>query len=95
MAADRMTIDEGTIFDNIDAQQVEFTAEVDDDSYEFAVQYDVLEALSGDAPDGDAEATFTRFSGPIAEAGLVALARDGDQSVVVISENDLEQAAER
>ena len=92
MAADRMTIDDGSILDNPDARQVEFTAEVDDDEYDFAVQYDVLEALSGDAPDGDGEEMFTRFSDTIAEAGLVAMRRDADQKVILISENDLEQA---
>ncbi len=92
MAADRMTIDDASVFDNIDAKHVEFSAEIEDEQYEFAVQYDVLEALSGDVPDGDAEATFERFSDVIAEAGLVALARDLDQRVVVISESDLEQA---
>ena len=92
MPADRMTIDDTSVFDNIDAQHVEFSAEVEDETYEFAVQYDVLEALSGDAPDGDAEQTFGRFNDVIAEAGLVALARDASQRVIVISENDLEQA---
>jgi hypothetical protein len=33
---------------------------------------------------------FNRFSDAIAEAGLVALARNSDQSVIIISENDLE-----
>ena len=90
MAADRMTIDDGSILDNLDAKQVEFTAEVDDEEYDFAVQYDVLEALSGDAPDGDAEEMFTRFADTIGEAGLVALRRDADQKVILITENDLE-----
>lgn len=92
MAADRLTIDEDSIFDNLDSRQVEFNAEVDDEVYDFAVQYDVLEALSGDVPDGDAEQTFIRFSDTIAAAGLAALRRDADQSTVLISENDLEQA---
>ena len=92
MPADKLTIDDGTVFDNIDAKQVEFSAEIDEEAYEFAVQYDVLEALSGDAPDGDAQETFTRYSDTIAEAGLVALRRDADQTVIVISEHDLEQS---
>lgn len=92
MTADRLTIDEGTIIDNIDAAQVEFSAEIDGEDYEFAVQYDVLEALSGDAPDGDAEETFMRFSDTIANAGLVALGRGTDQNIILISENDLEQS---
>ena len=90
MPADRLIIDMSSVSDNLEAQQVEFTGEVDDDEYDFAVRYDVLEALSGDAPDGDAEEIFSRFSDTIAEAGLVALARDESANVVVISENDLE-----
>lgn len=92
MPADTLKIDSSTVFDNPDAQQVEFTAEVDDEPRDFAVQYDVLEALSGDAPDGDAESTFDRFADQIADAALVALARDTDQTTVVVSENDLEQS---
>ena len=90
MPADRITIDEGTILDNLDANQVEFTGEVDDEEYDFAVHYDVLEALSGDAPDGDAEETFTRFSDAIGDAALVALRRDAAQGVILVTENDLE-----
>ena len=90
MAADRMDIDLSTILDNEDEQVVEFTGEVDGDEYEFAVQYAVLEALSGDKPEDDAVDMFNRFSDVIAEAGLVALARNSDQALIVISENDLE-----
>ncbi|MEG3152132.1 DUF1488 family protein [Sphingomonas sp. ZT3P38] len=90
MAADRMDIDLSTILDNVDEEVVEFTGEVDGDEYEFAVQYAVLEALSGDKPDDDAVDMFNRFSDTIAEAGLVALARNSDQGQIVISENDLE-----
>ncbi|MDF0488182.1 DUF1488 family protein [Sphingomonas sp. H39-1-10] len=90
MAADKMDIDLATALDNVEDQVVEFTAEVDGDEYEFAVQYAVLEALSGDAPEDDAIDMFTRFSDTIAEAGLVALARNNAASVIVISENDLE-----
>lgn len=90
MAADKMDIDLSTLLDNVDEQLVEFTAEVDGDDYEFAVQYAVLEALSGDAPEDDAIDMFNRFSDTIAEAGLVALARNSDQGMIVISENDLE-----
>ncbi|MES1971863.1 MAG: DUF1488 family protein [Pseudomonadota bacterium] len=90
MAADKMDIDLSTLLDNVDEQLVEFTAEVDGDDYEFAVQYAVLEALSGDAPEDDAIDMFNRFSDSIAEAGLVALARNSDQGMIVISENDLE-----
>jgi hypothetical protein len=90
MAADRMDVDFSTIVDNPDERLVEFNGEVDGDEYEFAVQYAVLEALSGDAPDDDAVELFNRFSDAIAEAGLVALARNSDPTPVVISENDLE-----
>lgn len=87
---DRLDIDDASLLDNIDEQQVEFTGEVDGDEYQFAVQYDLLEALSGDAPDGDALDMFRRFADPINDAALSALARDRDQSVIVVSENDLE-----
>ncbi len=70
VAADKMDIDLSTVLDNEHEQQVEFTGEVDGDDYEFAVQYAVLEALSGDAPDDDAVDMFNRFSDAIAEAGL-------------------------
>ncbi|MGY4397555.1 hypothetical protein ACVWZA_002749 [Sphingomonas sp. UYAg733] len=90
MAADKMDIDMSTVLDNVDEAMVEFTAEVDGDDFEFGVQYAVLEALSGDAPEDDAADMFNRFSDAIAEAGLVALARNSDPAMIVISENDLE-----
>lgn len=90
MAADKMDIDQSSITDNVHEQMVEFTADVDGDDIEFGVQYAVLEALSGDAPEDDAVEMFNRFSDTIAEAGLVALARDSDPALIVISENDLE-----
>lgn len=92
MAANRLDIDNATILDNLEEQQVEFTAEVDGDDYEFAVQYDVLEALSGDRPDEDENAVdmFNRFIDPITDASLAALARDGDATLIMVSENDLE-----
>jgi hypothetical protein len=90
MAADRLEIDNNTLLDNIDERQVEFTAEADGDDYDFAVQYDVLEALSGDAPDGDALDTFNRFSDTIVDAALSALARNADAVPIVVSESDLE-----
>ncbi|KQN94104.1 hypothetical protein ASE95_04325 [Sphingomonas sp. Leaf231] len=90
MAADRLDIDNSTLLDNIDERQVEFNAEADGDEYEFAVQYDVLEALSGDEPDGDAIDTFNRFSDTIIEAALSALARNADAVPIVVSESDLE-----
>jgi hypothetical protein len=90
MAASQMEIDHATILDNIEAEQVEFTAEVDAEEYEFALQYDVLEALSGDRPDGDAADMFQRFIDPITDAALSALSRNSDQSMITVSENDLE-----
>ena len=88
--AERLDIDNASILDNLGEQQVEFEGEVDGDEYQFAVRYDLLEALSGDAPDGDAVDTFNRFVDPISDAALTALARDRDQAIVIVSENDLE-----
>ncbi len=88
--ADRLDIDNSSIFDNLDEQQVEFAGEVDGDEYQFAVQYDVLEALSGDAPDGDAADLFRRFADPIGDAALSALGRDRGREMIVVSENDLD-----
>ena len=90
MAASRLEIDNSTILDNIDERQVEFDAEVDGDEYQFAVQYDVLEALTGDAPDDDAVDPFNRYIDPISDAALSALARNSDQALIVVSENDLD-----
>ena len=87
--ADRLDIDDSSIFDNEEEHQVEFGGELDGDEYQFAVQYDVLEALSGDATEGDATDLFRRFIDPITDAALTALARDRDQTVIVVSENDL------
>lgn len=88
--ADRLDIDDSSIFDNADEQQIEFAGEADGDEYQFAVQYDVLEALSGDPPEGDAAELFKRFVDPITDAALSALARGTDQAVIVVSENDLD-----
>lgn len=90
MPASQLEIDDSSIFDNIDAEQVEFSGEVDGEEREFVVQYDVLEALSGDPPEGDAVDTFNRFSDTIVEAALSALARNPDATPVIVSENDLE-----
>ena len=87
---DRLDIDKASIFDNLEERQVEFTGEVAGDEFQFAVQYDVLEALSGDVPDGDAAETFGRFVDPISDAALAALARDSDEPMIVVSENDLD-----
>lgn len=88
--AQRLDIDMASILDNEDERQVEFAGSVDDEEYQFAVQYSVLEALSGDVPEGDAVDTFNRFVDPVSDAALAALARDTDQAMVVVSENDLE-----
>jgi hypothetical protein len=90
MAASQIEIDDSTLLDNIDAEQVEFTGEVDGDDYDFVVQYDLLEALSGDRPEGDAIDTFNRFVDQISDAALSALSRNSDANPVIVSENDLE-----
>jgi hypothetical protein len=87
----QLEIDDSSIFDNIDEQQVEFSGEVDGDEYQFAVMYDVFEALSGDAPDGDAEALFKRYVDVISDAALNALSRNSDPATIIVSENDLDQ----
>ena len=88
--ANRLDIDNSSILDNVDERQVEFTGEVDGDEFQFAVQYDLLEALSGDAPDDDAVETFNRFVDPISDAALAALANGRDTGFIVVSENDVE-----
>ncbi len=90
MASSQMEIDHATILDNIEAEQVEFTADVDGDDYDFVVQYDLLEALSGDRPDGDAVDMFNRFIDQVSEAALSALSRNSDATPIVVSESDLE-----
>ncbi len=90
MAGSQLEIDTNTILDNIDAELVEFTAEVDGDDYEFAVQYDLLEALSGDRPDGDGADMLNRFIDQVSDAALSALSRNSDAVPIVVSEADLE-----
>lgn len=91
MAADKMDVVRSSILDNVHEGLIEFMAEVDGDEYQFGVQYSVIEALSGDRPEEDnAMELFNRFEDAIAEAGLVALARNSDPVMIVISENDLE-----
>lgn len=90
MAEDRVTIDLNTLLDDVDARHVEFDGEASGETYSFALQYDVLEALSGDAPDDEAVQLFQRHVDEIADFAATALARDPDQAVVVISENDME-----
>jgi hypothetical protein len=86
----KLEIDDASVLDNVDERQVEFAGEVDGEEHQFAVQYDLLEALSGDAPDGDAVDSFRRFEDEIADAALAALARGDDRGLVIVSENDLE-----
>ncbi|KTW16935.1 DUF1488 family protein [Sphingomonas sanguinis] len=90
MADDTLTVVAGTVEDNVSDRQVEFVGELDGEEYQFAAQYDLLEALSGDVPDGDAVELFERYSDDILEAAQTALARDMTQSLVVVSENDLD-----
>nr|WP_241768965.1 hypothetical protein [Sphingomonas melonis] len=52
------------------------------------MRYDVLEALAGDAT-FDAMPLFQRHRARIQTLAADALARDPDQALVVISENDL------
>ena len=89
MAADRLTIDPATVFDNVEQARVEFAADAGDDRYAFAVLYDTLRALSGIDPVTEPVALFHQYRDRIAEIGTTALARDPAQTLVVISENDL------
>ena len=90
MAEDRISIDSRTLDNDVDLRQVAFEGEVSGTRYQFAVQYDVLEALSAQVPDADAIALFRQHADAIATLGVVALARDPDQELVVISENDFD-----
>lgn len=90
MADDMLTVIKETVEDNVADRQVEFVAELEGEEYQFAVQYDLLEALSGDVPDGDAVEMFDRYSDDILDAALTALGRDMEQALVVVSENDLD-----
>lgn len=90
MAEESLTVVSGTVEDNVSDRQVEFVGELDGEEYQFAVQYDLLEALSGDVPEGDAVELFERYSDDILDAALTALGRDMEQSLVVVSENDLD-----
>jgi len=91
MPAHQLEIDDTTVFDNLDDRQVEFDGEVDGEEYQFAVQYSVLEALTGDKPDGDAEDSFRRHVDTIRDAALAALSNGPDRPIIVISENDLDR----
>ena len=89
MAEPRLSIDTISLLDNVDARRVEFSAEVDGERRDFAVLYDVLEALDGAAPDQGPVAAVGRHREAIEAAALSALARDTDQDRVMVSENDL------
>jgi hypothetical protein len=43
------------------------------------------------APEDDAEIKFNQFVDVIRDAALAALSRDSDQTIIVVSENDLDQ----
>ncbi|MES3153882.1 DUF1488 family protein [Sphingomonas faeni] len=90
MAEDRLDIDTGTIEVDDDLRRIEFEAEISSERYRFAVHYDVLEALSAMAPDAEAATIFRQHADEIARLGAKALARDPDQEIIVISENDLD-----
>ena len=89
MADDRLTIDPATVFDNADDRRVEFAATVDGERRAFAAQYDLLRALSAEDPDDRAVALFQMHADRITAAASTALARDIEQTMVVVSENDL------
>ena len=88
--ASRLEIDQASLTDNDVAQQVEFTAEIDGDERDFAVQYGVLKELSGDEPDDDALELFERFSDEIAEMCAEAASRHPNANLVTIDEGNLE-----
>lgn len=87
--ADTLSINTATLFDNADARQVEFSAEVDGEPRDFAVRYDALEALDGAQPDTGAVAAVRRHLDAVGAGAAVALARDVDQERVIVTENDL------
>ena len=89
MSDARVTIDPATLFDNVDERQVEFAGEVGADRYQFALRYDVVEALTGAIPEGDVMPQVQRHLPAMEKLAANALARDYDQELIVISENDL------
>ncbi|AXJ97036.1 MULTISPECIES: hypothetical protein [unclassified Sphingomonas] len=88
MAETQITIDPATVFDNVDDRRIEFAGEASGDTYDFALQYDVLEALAGEVPT-DPVPLFQRHADAVAIAATAALARDPAQPRIVVSENDL------
>jgi hypothetical protein len=91
MAEDRVTIDQATLLDNIGDRQVEFVGEASGERSDFAVQYDVLEALSARVPDGDGLALVQQHRDEIERAAGRALARFSGIGRTIVSGNDLEQ----
>jgi hypothetical protein len=90
MSEQRVSIDPATLFDNVDERQVEFAGEIGGESRQFALRYDVMEALVGLGPDQtDIVPQVQHHLARIEQLAARALARDTDQELVVISENDL------
>jgi len=90
MAEDRVTIDFDTLLDNIGDRQVEFAGTASDERYAFAVQYDVLEALAGQTPDGDGVAMVQQHHDAIESAAAKALGRADGIGRTIVSGNDLD-----
>ncbi len=86
----RLEIDQASIVDNDVTQQIEFTAEIDNDDRDFAVTYAVLKELSGDEPDNDALEIFERFSDELSEICLEKAEQRPNATVIIIDEDDLE-----
>ena len=80
--SDRLSIDDATLFDDVDARTVEFPGDIGSDRFDFALQYDALEALDGAAPDDGAIAALERHRDAVEAAATAALARDADQDRV-------------
>ena len=91
MAEDRVMIDRTTLLDNIADRQVEFSGSASGDRYDFAVQYDVLEALSTRIPDGDAARIAEKHIDALEVAAGRALSRSDGIDRVIVSGNDLDQ----
>ncbi|WP_404335041.1 hypothetical protein AB2M62_15075 [Sphingomonas sp. MMS12-HWE2-04] len=90
MAEDRVTIDLDTLLDNIGDRQVEFAGTASGERYAFAVQYDVLEALSAQVPDGDGLAMVQQHRDAIEVAAGKALGRADGIGRTIVSGNDLD-----
>jgi hypothetical protein len=91
MADNRLTIETATVFDNSTDRQVEFSGTVDGETYRFAAQYSLVQALTGAIPDAPATAMLA-LTDTVAKAALVALGRATGDDIVVVSERDLEGA---